>query len=686
MSAEAVIDSPIGEGIPVADLDDLFSASRQVRRRFEPDAYVNLAFYDGKQWTKWDGGRLADVFVDDWQEQVVDNRIRPIIRKEVARMTKNKVKWVPVPKTSNDKDVEAAKYADAALDDAWKRHDCQRKLRRALLWSRICGAGFWKVWWDQNAGESLDVLVQPGTTKTIRNNLQQPISDPSLLPEGTQYEQRTVNKGEVCVELRSFFQLYVDPFADESGLGSAEWVGEESVYSRSWMRDHFPDFVDQVQYSDDPRESILAGRMPIPGFPGSSQTNEQGKGVKLREIWTRDYHCIWIEGGQKLLEEKNPYPWLPYVMFTGIPVPGQFWPVGLVNDLRPRQADLNKRLSQIADNADRFGNAALLWPSSMDPDEEGWLGLPGEQIIFPDTGSPNARPSFMEPPILQAYIENDVVRSVESMAEISAQHEVTGAQVPAGVTAASAISMLQEADDTTLGPDIGEMEKSIQDAGRRMLALMRMYYDEKRHLRLGTSAWQVAAFTGQDLDGVEDLEVQAGSGLPDSKAAKQGAIQQFATLFSQNNPGSLTARDWRKVLNEMEVGGLDAFFASIDRDEQQVEEENRKISMDFASFPPLTPDQQGVMRGGLPINSYDDDAAHIDWHTDFQKQSYYAQLDSKAKDFMESHVFAHREREAMKSAAQANSASFAGGPPPTPGGVGSNGGGPVTSPSPTPMQ
>lgn len=684
--------SPIGEGLPVSDLDDLFEAARQVRRRYEPDAYLNLAWYDGKQWTKWDGGRLADVYVDDWQEQVVDNRIRPIIRKEVARMTKNKVKWVPVPKSSNDKDIEAAKYADAALDDAWKRHDCQRKLRRGLLWSRICGAGYWKVWWDQSAGESLDVLVHPDNpTKTIRDGNGFPITDPANLPEGHPYEQTKVNKGEICVELRSFFQVYVDPHADESGLETAEWIGEEAVYSRSWMRDHFPKWADQVRYDSDPGASILAGRMPIPGFPGSRQTNEQGKGCKLREMWSKDYHCIWIPGGEKIFEEKNPYPWLPYVMFTGIPVPGQIYPVGLINDLRPRQADLNKRLSQIADNADRFGNPALLWPSSMDPEEEGWFGLPGEQIIFPDTGSPNASPHFLEAPNLPAYVENDAVRSVESMAEISAQHEVTGAQVPAGVTAASAISMLQEADDTTLGPDIAEMEKAIQDAGRRMLALMRMYYDDERHMRLGTSSWQVKAFTGQDLDGVEDLEVQAGSGLPDSKAAKQGAIQQFATLFSQNNPGSLTARDWRKVLNEMDVGGLDAFFASIDRDEVQVEEENRRISMEFQQLPPLTPETDQatgatLMRGGLPINSYDDDSAHVDYHTDFQKTSYYALLDDQPKQLMEAHVFAHRERISQGQAAQANAAQFAGGPPPGGGPVGSNGAGPVPSSAPTPMQ
>jgi hypothetical protein len=127
--------------------------------------------------------------------------------------------------------------------------------------------------------------------------------------------------------------------------------------------------------------------------------------------------------------------------------------------------------------------------------------------------------------------------------------------------------------------------------------------------------------------------VQAGSGMPQSKAAKQAAIQQFATLFSQNNPGSLSPRDWHRVMEDIDVGGLEHFFATISRDEQQVADENRRLAAGEA----------------LEINSYDDDPAHIEFHTDFQKTSQYAEAvrrDPRVGRNTEDHVFAHRQRQA----------------------------------------
>jgi hypothetical protein len=47
------------------------------------------------------------------------------------------------------------------------------------------------------------------------------------------------------------------------------------------------------------------------------------------------------------------------------------------------------------------------------------------------------------------------------MTEISGIHDVSKAMVPTGVTAASAINLLQEADDTRLGPEIAEHGRKL---------------------------------------------------------------------------------------------------------------------------------------------------------------------------------------------------------------------------------
>jgi hypothetical protein len=641
----------------VTDLNDLFDAGRQIRRRFEPDAYLNVAFYLGRQWTRWDGTQIFGI-PEDSTEQTTDNRIGPFIRTEIARMTKTQPQWVAVPRTQSDQDQAATKYAVMALDDAWKRHNLLRKLRGALLWSRVTGAGFWKVWWDPSRGPKRDVLVygqqHPNAGQLVRDQYGAPMR-PELahtLPPEAGPEQRSVAMGDICVDLRSFFQIVTDPLASEEGLDSAEWIAEEAVYSRDYCRKHFPQLYEKLSFDADPQAGAMESRMPFGGVYDQS-TTAAGKGIVLREYWSEGKYCCWAPNDNIVLkEDRNPYPWLPYVMFRGQPAPGRFWPHSVVTDARPRQVDLNKTSSQIQENGARIGNPPAARDSRFNDQDEPWQGLPGEYVDFTGDGSGELPFRFIPVPEMPAYIQNNLQRIEDSLREIFGQHEVTGANVPPGVTAASAISLLQEQDDTRLGPDVGEMEQTIADAGRRMLFLIRNYYTDERHIQVAgeDGQWDVEAFKGDMTNGVEDIEVQSGSGMPESKAGKQAAIERILQMIMQNNPTLLSARDLRKVTQEFQVGGLEAFFSNISRTYQQVQDENRQLL-------------QGVTLG---INSYDEDEEHVDYHEDFMRSSRYQQAVQQnplVGRNTEEHVAMHRDRMAQKAMSLAM-----GGAPPAPGG------------------
>src|SRR4029077_3872525 len=107
------------------------------------------------------------------------------------------------------------------------------------------------------------------------------------------------------------------------------------------------------------------------------------------------------------------------------------------------------------ENAQRIGNPALLASRQANIN---YQGTPGERIDFDDT-VPNAIPSYLQPPQMPAYVDKQQDRIEQSIQEISGQHEVSNAQVPAGVKAASAINLLLEQDDTRLGPAIYDMEE-----------------------------------------------------------------------------------------------------------------------------------------------------------------------------------------------------------------------------------
>jgi hypothetical protein len=98
----------------VSDLDDLLRASAAVRKPHEGDAYLNLSFFAGNQWVSYDGNMIFEPSLEDWREKVTDNRIQPLMRTEIAKMTKTRPQWVGVPVSQSDTDIADARYAEGA--------------------------------------------------------------------------------------------------------------------------------------------------------------------------------------------------------------------------------------------------------------------------------------------------------------------------------------------------------------------------------------------------------------------------------------------------------------------------------------------------------------------------------------------------------------------------------------------
>lgn len=652
------------------DLDQRFSDARSARRSIEPQWFLNLAYHDGYQWVAYDGSMLFEPQLEDWRAKVTDNRIRPIVRVEVSRMTKSRPVWVGVPKDDSDQEQASARLRERVFEHYSRHLELPRKLRQALTWSRIVGAGFWKIYWDSTQGKKMKVLAGPDG-KIIKNSYGKPISmdeAPNLPAETLEgLKAHELGMGEPCFEVPSPFGIYPDPLAGEEGLETAGWLFEETVKSLDYVRSRF-----NADVAPDASASTGALESRLPGHFGRSTGDARKTGVKLREFWappcTEFPKGKWaVSNGERVLhEDDNPYPDLPYVMFRGGPSPGRFWPDCVVTDLISGQTELNKRESQIAENAERIGNAPLM-RSSVNEDVE-WHGLPGEEIVFQDTGTPNSMPQFLNVPEVPGYVREDVTRITDAMKEISGHYEISAGGVPAGVTAAAAINLLLEQNDTVLGPDIEEMELSISGAGRRLLRMLRDYADDERWVRLAgeDGAWDLAAFKADQLGDCDEDAVQAGSGIPQSKAAKQAAIQEVLNMFAQMQV-PLPERDLRRVLGEYQVAGLEKFFASIDQSERQVQRENQQLST-----------------GGqpLPINSYDEDDVHVDGHQEYMRSSRFAELDDPVKALFEQHVALHLGRQSQMAAQQQQEqmmAAMGGAPPPPPGAAGPPAGDPAAA-------
>ena len=362
-------------------------------------------------------------------------------------------------------------------------------------------------------------------------------------------------------------------------------------------------------------------------FEGGSTSSD---GVRVREYrgkpckrYPQGFMATWVNDTVVRMDDQPDDP-MPYVKFGSVEVPGRFWSGAIATDLRNPQVDLNTIRTQIKENARLMGNPAVL--TSRQANIE-YHGVPGARIDF-DSTVIDARPEFLVPPSMPPYIENEVGRIEKSMEEISGMHEVSRATVPSGVTAASAINLLQEADETRLGPEIQQMEFSLGEWGTKILTLRAKYNTDERLVKIAgeDGKWDVFAFRGEMLGEDPHVEVQAGSQMPRSKAAKQAAMTEvLALVFQYGVP--VDERNIRKFLKDYEIGGLDRLFEGMSEDAKQVNRENRQLS----NMEPVS------------INAFDNHEFHIAEHTEEMKSARYFAESPEVKANYERHVAEHRQ-------------------------------------------
>jgi len=136
-------------------------------------------------------------------------------------------------------------------------------------------------------------------------------------------------------------------------------------------------------------------------------------------------------------------------------------------------------------------------------------------------------------------------------------------------------------------------------------------------------------FKGAALKENTQAEVQSGSMFPKSKAAKQAATQDvMQNYFQYLGDQPMNKRMLGKLLKDEEAGALAKLFGDISGDEGQINRENQQIS-------------QGTP---IQINTFDNNQAHIEGHTEWQKGPTYLQLGPVVAEVMEAHVREHREQ------------------------------------------
>lgn len=272
-----------------------------------------------------------------------------------------------------------------------------------------------------------------------------------------------------------------DPACDN--IQESRAIFKVSWHPMSWYEQHFPD-----KYMYVSAESMSENDVGVP----DAQENRSGADedrASLLEYWYRKYNkkkkryeisVAYLAGGALLEHMPNVYSHgrYPFVVDVFTPIEGLPVGDGLIQELAPMMRYINRYAAYVDMNLRMSSKARLLVNRNAGIDEEtleDWT----KDIIKGDRIDSSALQWLQTQPFT-GMVSNQMLQFQTDMKQDAGQNQFTRGETAGGVTAASAISALQEA-----GGKISRLRTSVLNQGfkeicEQIMWLISQYYDSKR--------------------------------------------------------------------------------------------------------------------------------------------------------------------------------------------------------------
>lgn len=626
-----------------------FRTCQNQRVKQERQWYLNLAFFYGNQNVQFKQTATGnfDLYTPKapyYRVRLVVNQVRKIVRKEISRLTAQKPNAFVVPSSTEDADIFAAQAGEQIWDSLWRTLKLNKVLREAVFWQAVTGNGFIKSYWDP-----------------------------------TKKDPTAEALGDVCIENVTPFHIFI-PDLMATDVEDQPYIIHAQVRNKSWIYNTFGITAEDNSDVDSVDEQLGNAQ-------GISKNDKKKDQITVLEIWVKPGYLPELPNGGMFTVASNqvvqgfdqwPYEHNQYPFAKlDASITGKFYTASIVEDLIPLQQELNRSRSQLIESKNRMSKPQLVAEEgSVDPKK--MTTEPGQVITY-RIGSQPPQPLPLQN--LPSYVTEEINRCYDDMADISGQHEVSNGSTPPGVTAATAISFLQEQDESLIAANYSSIEEAVEKIASQALMFVKMYWDEARTVKIvgleGT--FDVQTFKNSDLRGNTDIRVESGSALPTSRAAKQAFIMDLMKMgFIQPDEG----------LEILEVGGLNRIYERIQIDKRQAQRENLKMRVvteedmqlhtqqwqqkqqqeammaqqNQQQTDPMAPPQLDPMNpvvtkdtdAGLnlvappliPVHTYDNHQIHIDVHNNYRKSQNFESASPLTKALFEEHVRQHEEAQA----------------------------------------
>ncbi len=272
-----------------------------------------------------------------------------------------------------------------------------------------------------------------------------------------------------------------DPAAESLQDGRA--VFKVSWHPMSWYRQHYPDKAGEI--GSDEGEYAGLGLLPDHLRPGDEER------AMLIEYWYRLYdaktrrHTVnvaYLAGGALLSHHTDVYRHglYPFILDVYTPIEGMPVGDGMVQELAPMMRYINRYAAYIDMNLRMSSKGRLLIDRNAGLDKDALLNWEND-VVEGDRIDPSAL-QWMQTQPFPGTATRQMMQLQSDIKQDSGQNQFSRGETVGGVTAASAISALQEAGGKITRLRTQVFNQGMRDMVWQMLWLISQFYGAKRHL------------------------------------------------------------------------------------------------------------------------------------------------------------------------------------------------------------
>ena len=555
---------------------------------------TNLAFVSGEHWI---GTRNRVLFTrkrDPNKLYLVFNLAAQMLYKMMGRLSSVAPVFRARADKQDPKSIASTEVVNKLIRALDEKLDQPSRTWEILWWMAIGGVAFEYVPWVKDA--TMEPLPQfDDETNELQwtdVQTQEVISESdrqTALMQGAPTErfvvvEEMVLAGDIGSEILSPLQVFVDASVrslDDLSPDQAVYIAK--IRTLGWIEANYEVSKDTIANIKDMREvRILSTDLQqfgdptgsvhlqdlIPRIQGSRSTDDPDMCVvveryqPISDKHPRGRYTAFVPGEEIIHDGDNPYESIPLVDFHWTPTTTSFWNDDYVSDLIAPQRFLNKRLSQLGEQANASIYAdELLGPTLKREDIPADYPAPIEGGL---TESGIKMVQRRDPPNLPAWFMQSVDLTLKLMREIAGGVDLFQEQkFPGQLRGPMAVPMLQEMIDTQWGnlyQHIGQRMAHVKDM---RLNRVKEYYPPFRTMHYTDRSMRDEVFIFQTSDilraGTDySVTVERGSLIPEFRALREARIREhlqspLSVLYIDERTGRI---DKEKIASDLDMGDL----------------------------------------------------------------------------------------------------------------------------------